>query len=172
MKLAGVLIALALSALACTSGSTRGSGSGPLTFSGEEPEAGATVFLRERPVLVPNRVGVDVVARGAGDLHGAAFRLTWDPSALAFVSAQSGETWSKSVLALAKEGTPGQLAVAWTEKGEIGIDASHEVVLGTLLFESRGRTGTPIAFKAERSTVVDKKGVPVTVSWRGGTVAY
>lgn len=172
MKLAGVMLALALALGACTSDSHGLGGPGPLTFSSVEPETGATVFLRERPVLAPNRVGVDVVARGAGALHGAAFRLTWDPSALAFVSAQSGEKWSRSVLALAKEGTPGQLAVAWTEKGEVGIDASQEVVLGTLLFESRARTGTPIAFKAERSTVVDKKGVPVSVSWRGGTVAY
>ena len=166
------LVALLALLAACTSSSTRSTREGPLTFvAGESPSDGPVVFLRESsPGLVPNRLAVDVVARGAGELHGAALRVTWDPQALAFVRADSGEKWSKSALALAKEGTPGQLALAWTEKGEIGIDASGEVVLGSLVFESRSHQGTPIAFKVERSTVVDKKGARVDVAWRGGSV--
>lgn len=175
MKLSfGLVVGLALAGmLGCTSGSTRGASSGSLTFvASEGPSDEPVVFLRESsPGLVPNRLAVEVVARGAGDLHGAALRVTWDPQALAFIRADSSKKWSKSALSLAKEGTPGQLAVAWTEKGEIGIDASGEVVLGSLVFESRSHEGTPIAFKTDRSTVVDKKGAPVNVAWRGGSVA-
>lgn len=164
----------AVVSVACTSSdSGDGASNRPASFVGEAPGEGATVFLRGRsgaqqpggPVLV------DVVARGAADLHGAAFRVTWDPNALAFVEAQSGSVWSKQALALAKEGTPGQLAITWTEKGERGIDAMNEVVLGTLVFDARGRSETPLTFKTERSQVVDKKGVPLVVAWRGGVVA-
>lgn len=170
-RLAAIL-ALGLSLGACTSGGRRSTGAGPLTFAGEPPPDGAAVFLREGPsALLPNRVAVEVVARGSGDLHGAALRVTWDPEVLAFVRADRGECWSKSALALAKEGTPGQLAVVWTEKGEIGIDATADTVLGSLVFESRSRNGTTIALKSERSTLVDRKGVGVDVAWRGGSVA-
>ncbi len=168
----GFVVALGLSATACTSDGAR-STNGPLAFAGEAPsDAPAVVFLRERPnALEPMRVMIEVVARGVGDLHGAAFRLTWDPESVGFVRAESGEKWSKTALALAKEGTPGQLVVAWTEKGEVGIEASGEAVLGTLVFESRGRKGTTFAFKTERSMLVDRKGVSVNVAWTGGSVA-
>ena len=167
-----VVMALGLAASACTSDNRSSGTSGPVAFVGEAPADGAVVFLRERPnALEPGRVVVEVVARGAGDLHGAAFRVTWDPEALAFVRASGGDKWSKAALALAKEATPGQLAVAWTEKGELGIDASGEAVLGALVFESRSHKGTTIAFKTERSMLVDKKGVAVKVAWTGGGVA-
>ena len=64
--------------------------------------------------------------------------------------------------------SPGQLAVTWTEKGEMGIDASHETVIGTLTFETHGSKGTPIAFKTERSQLVDKQGVRIAAKWSGG----
>ncbi len=171
LGLLGAVLALGLSASACTT-NTRSSTNGPLAFTGEAPTSGAVVFLRERPsALEPHRVTIEVVARSAGDLHGAAFRVTWDPEAIAFVRAEGGGRWSKSVLSLAREGTPGQLAVTWTEKGESGIDASGETVLGTLVFESRSRKGTAFAFKTERSMLVDKKGVAVKVAWSGGAIA-
>jgi hypothetical protein len=156
----------------CTSGDSGSSGPGPVAFAAEAPSDGASVFLREQTdPLKLNRFTVDVVVRGAADVHGAAFRVTWDPEALAFVEAASGAAWSKSSLALAKEGTPGQLAVAWTEKGETGIDASNETVIGTLTFEARGPKGSALAFKTERSQLVDKKGARVAVAWRGGSIA-
>jgi hypothetical protein len=158
----------------CTSSDTR-SGDGPMGFVPEAPVAaeGATVSLSGATVdaFFPNRLVVDVVARGARDVHGAAFRVTWEPESLAFVEARSGAPWSKQVVALAKEGSPGQLAVAWTEKGETGIDASSETVIGTLVFELRGHKGTALTFKTERSQLVDKKGAPVTTKWAGGSVA-
>jgi hypothetical protein len=141
-------------------------------FAADTPSDGATVFLRgrEADVAAPNLVMVDVVARGAADLHGAAFRVTWDPEALAFIDAKSGSPWSKQVLAMAKEGSPGQLAVAWTERGEIGIDASGETVIGTLTFDIHGRKGTTLGFKTERSQLVDRKGTLVAVKWIGGSI--
>jgi hypothetical protein len=134
---------------------------------------GATIGLRSRSLLLTPRdhVIVDVVAHGAADLHGAAFRVTWDPATLSFVEAASGPKWSKEAIALAKEGTPGQLAVVWTEKGQTSIDAKDETVLGTLTFAVVSRKSTALAFMNERAQVVDKTGAPVAVTWRGGTVA-
>jgi hypothetical protein len=180
MKLALLASASLLSSIAlafvpgCTSSETRTRGE-PLTFAPEAPARaeGASVSLRSGGVdpIFANRVLVDVVARGAPDVHGAAFRVTWDPEALAFFEAKSGPPWSKQVLALAKEGSPGQLAVAWTEKGESGIDATGETAIGTLVFELRGRKGTALGFKAERSQLVDKKGAAVEAKWLGGSIA-
>ena len=169
----GLAVTMAL-ATGCTSSEARdGSANGPVALASEAPSDGATVFLRGRvaDANAPNRIVVDVIARGAPDVHGAAFRVTWDTEALAFVDAQSGAPWSKQVLSIAKEGSPGQLAVAWTEKGEIGIDATAETVIGSLFFEARGSKGTPLAFKTERSQIVDKKGARVDIAWRGGTIA-
>ena len=178
MKLAfymsSALLSLSLTAASgCTSGNARdGNAGGPVAMTTEAPGEGASVSLRGRvDPLAPSQVVLDVVARGAADLHGAAFRMTWDPEAITFVSATSGTPWSKQVLAMAKEGSPGQLAVLWTEKGETGIDASHETVIGTVTFAPRGRQGSPIAFKTERSQLVDKQGVPIVATWTGGSLA-
>lgn len=158
----------------CTSSDARPR-SAPMTFAPEAPAVseGASVSLSSGgtdPIL-GNRVLVDVVARGAPDVHGAAFRVTWDPEALAFLEAKSGAPWSKQLLSLAKEGSPGQLAVTWTEKGEMGIDATGETVIGTLVFEVRGRKRTSIGFRPERSLLVDKKGAAVKAKWLGGSIA-
>jgi hypothetical protein len=176
MKLASHLFALSLvllGAAGCSSNDSSSHGTGPVRFVAAAPSEGASVFLRrlEPNVLLPNRMVVEVVARGAADLHGAAFRLTWDPAALGFVEAKSGAPWSKQVVAMAKEGSPGELAVVWAERGESGIDANGETVLGTLAFDVRGRTGTALGFKSERSQLVDRKGVRVEATWAGGQLA-
>lgn len=152
---------------ACTSDDTReGKAPGPISFAPEAQVEGPSVALRGRlDPLAPGHVVVDVIARGAADVHGAAFRVTWDPEALAFLESTSGAAWSKTALALVKEGSPGQLAVAWTEKGELGVDATNDTLLGTLVFEVKGRKGTPLAFKTERSQLVDKKGAPIAARW-------
>ena len=170
MNVTRAVLALVLLATAgCTSNDAR-SGASRLTFVPAEAGAATSVSLRGEPpnVLLPKRVSVAVVARGAAALHGAAFRLTWDPAALGFVEAKSGAPWSKQAIAMAKEGSPGELAVVWAEKGEAGIDANGETVLGTIIFDVRGRLGTPIGFKNERSQLVDKKGVRVEATWSGG----
>jgi hypothetical protein len=59
----------------------------------------------------------------------------------------------------------------WGEKGERGIDASGDTVIGTLTFELRSRSGGALGFKPERSVLVDKVGTRVEVKWVGGTVA-
>ncbi len=173
MKLARLALVLVLScAAACSSNDTH-KGASPMTFVAAAPADGPGVFLRPQApsVILPKRISVDVVARGAPDLHGAAFRLSFDPSAVAFIEAVSGAPWSKQALALAKEGSPGELAVVWAEKGELGLDASGETVLGTIVFEVRGRNASAIAFKKERSQLVDKKGVRVEAAWTGGSIA-
>ena len=171
--LALVCLLGAAGSAACSSKDAQ-SGAGPLTFvSAPLPGAGASVSLRrqEASVLFPDRVTVDVVARGAADLHGAAFRLSWDPSALGFLEAKSGAPWSKQAIAMAKEGSPGELAIVWAERGETGIDANRDTLLGTIVFEVRDRKGSAIAFKNERSQLVDRKGVRVEATWTGGQIA-
>lgn len=157
----------------CNTTEVQTTGTGPMAFVADAPAEGASVVLRSRPLVVVPRgqVIVDVVARGAADLHGAAFRVTWDPATMSFVDAHSAPVWSKQLVALAKEGTPGQLAVVWTEKGEKSLDATAETVLGTLTFELESRKSTPLAFMQERAQVVDKLGAPVAVKWQGGVVA-
>jgi hypothetical protein len=174
---AACALALALGCVpGCNSTEVRTTGTGPMSFAADAAHAtgdGASVVLRSRPLeIVPlNHVVVDVVARGAADLHGAAFRVTWDPETLTFVEAQSAPVWSKQLIALAKEGAPGQLAVVWAEKGETSLDATSETVLGTLTFELRSRKSSPLTFMQERAQVVDKLGAPVAVTWQGGVVA-
>jgi cohesin domain-containing protein len=170
MKLSLILVsALALGAAVGCSSSKDDAPPGPVAFAPEGEGDGAVVFLRGRPE--GNRVTVDVVARGASNIHGVAFRLTWDPEAIGFVEARAGSAWSKNAVLLAKEGTPGQLAVAWSEKGEgATVDAKTDIVLGALVFDVKGRKAATVSFKTERSALVDPKGTPIRVSWRGGSV--
>jgi hypothetical protein len=167
------VLAVSLAALpGCTEKPRETEAPGPVAFAPAAPVEGASVSLRGRlDASTPSRIAVDVVARGAGEVHGAAFRVTWDPEALVFVEARSGAPWSKTALALAKEGSPGQLAVAWAEKGETGIDATSGSILGTLVFDVKGRQGTALGFQTERSQLVDKKGVPIQTRWLGESLA-
>jgi hypothetical protein len=168
LAFAGV-IALALAGCGAQAGS--GDMPGPITFAPESGDvSGATVFLRGKPAL-GNQAVFDVVARGADDVHGAAFRVSYDAETLSFAHAEAGPAWSKRAFAIAKEGTPGQLAVSWSERGETGIEAKADTVLGTLTFEVRGRKSSPVTFKVERSGLVDRKGTKVAATWRGGSLA-
>jgi hypothetical protein len=171
VKLSLVAVAaLALAALGCAAGDApRAPEPSVVAFVADPPPDGAAVFLRGRGEATS--VSVDVVARGAPDLHGAAMRVTFDPEALAFVSAEASPAWSRKSMSVTKEGSPGQLAIAWFEKGERAIDASGETVLGTLTFEVRGASGSPLAFKTERSALVDREGRWLDVAFRGGRVA-
>lgn len=162
-------LSLALAATAC-GGSSAGDGPpGPVSFAADPDSEGAVVFLRGR--ADGNRVHVDVLARGVANVHGTAFRVKWDPEALGFIEAQPSDAWSKQAVLLAKEALPGQLAVAWTEKGDaVGHDATSALVLGTLVFEAKSRKGTRLTFRTERSTVLDHQGKRVSVAWRAGSI--
>jgi hypothetical protein len=142
---------------------------GPVAFAADPPSDGATVFLRGAPE--GDRVVVEVVARGAPEVHGSALRVTWNPGELTHVETKQGLAWSKSAFFLAKEGTPGQLAISWTERGpSASIDATNETVLGTMVFHVKGRGGSAIAFKTERSALVDMTGKTIPVTFRNGAV--
>lgn len=168
MKL-GLIFASALALAACGGSKAGDTPPGPVSFTAEPESDGAVVFLRGR--TDGDRVFADVVARGMTDVHGTAFRVTWDPDALSFVEAQRSPAWSMRAVLLAKEAAPGTLAVAWSEKGEVtGHDASNGLVLGTLVFDAKSRKGTPIAFRTERSTLVNHEGKPHAVAWRAGSI--
>lgn len=171
MKL-GLFSATAL-VIAVTTGCSSSSSSdmpGPLAFTSDPgSNAAAEIYLEGR--TEGDRVIVDVVAKGVKDVHGAAFRMKWDPDALALVEAAPSQTWSKQAVLLSKEALPGTLAIAWAEKGDgTGHDATEPLVLGTLTFDAKGRKGTAVSFRAERSAVVDQEGKTQSVAWRAGSV--
>jgi hypothetical protein len=140
----------------------------PAAFTPDPEGEGPTVFLRGRSA--GSHLLVDVVAKGTPDVNGAALRVVFDPSALAFVEATPGPPWSRVVVSLAKEGTPGQLAITWAEKGAIGFAANAETVLGTLTFQKKSTKASSISFRADRSSIVDRKGVAAAIAFRGGSV--
>ena len=141
----------------------------PAAFEPEAQGEGPVVFLRGR--AEGQHVVLEVVARDAADVHGIAFRVGYDPGEMTFVDATSGGAWTSQSVALAREGAPGQVAVVWSEKGSaLGVDAREETTLGTLRFDLRGRKGTAVTFRTDRSQILDSKGAPLAVSWYGGAV--
>jgi hypothetical protein len=166
LTLAGLLVSLT----GCPSAPS-GDGASPASaaFAPEAPERKAAVFMRGR--VRGEQVIVQIVARGAKDVHGLAFRLTYDPGQLSFVEAAVTSAWSNQALTLAKEGLPGELAVVWSEKGAAhGVEADEDTVLGTLRFDMHGLRATPIAFRSERSSVRDSAGKELAVRFYGGEV--
>lgn len=164
-----VLVA-AMSAFGC--GRTEQKELPPVLVSPPEDEA-ATVALDTR--FDGDHIVIDVLAHGVPDVHGIAFRVSFDPSVMRFASSLTSSTWSKQAMALAKEGTAGELAVLWTEQGELAfVDATPRMVLGTLVFDrldkSRPLTGKAFRFRPERSRVMDRKGNSVRVAWRDAIV--
>jgi hypothetical protein len=143
---------------------------GPLAFNADpDSNAASEVYLEGR--AEGDRVIVDVIAKGVKDVHGTAIRVKWDPEALSLVEAAPSNLWTKQAVLLSKEALPGTLAIAWAEKGDgAGHDASEPIVLGTITFDSKGRKGTPVSFRPERSAIVDHEGKTQTVSWRAGAV--
>jgi hypothetical protein len=165
---AAVIVA---SLVGCDSSSPHGSPpSAPVDFATEDGGvAGAAVYLKGH--VEAERVVVDVMARGAPDINGAAFRLHWDAAKLRFVEARGSDAWSRQAVLLAKEGAPGELVVAWTEKGSgAAIDAREDTRLGSIDFIMNTHDGAELSFRADRSKLVDAKGAPVAIAWRGGHV--
>jgi hypothetical protein len=131
---------------------------------------GAEVYLKGR--VAGDRVVVDVIAKGAADVHGAAFRLHWDSAKLAFVEARGSDAWSQKAVLVAKEGIPGELVVAWTEKGTgKPLDARDDTILGSIDFTVKTHDGASLAFRTDRSMLIDTKGTNLVTSWRAGKVA-
>lgn len=170
LALAPALLALALGAAGCDSPpANEAPPPGPIAFAADPAGAGPAIVLRSKPNAT--QLVVEVVSREIPSIHGIAFRLTWDPALLTFSGATAANVWTKDAVMLAKEGTPGQLAVAWTEKGESGgIASGDETILGTLTFDVPGKAGAAITFRPERSRVVDAKGMTVQARWVGGNV--
>lgn len=157
-------------ATGCSSSSSGENPPGPLTFNADPgTNASSEVYLEGR--TEGDRVIVDIVAKGVTDVHGTAFRVKWDPEMLSLVEAKPSDTWSTQAILLSKEALPGTLAVAWAEKGEaVGHDATEPLVLGTLTFDAKGRKGSAVSFRTERSAIVDHEGKTQSVSWRAGNV--
>lgn len=167
-RIACAVAALALALAACDGSGGPAPSTEPATFVPDAPSEGSEVFLRGASAR--DDVYVEVVAKGPPEINAAALRLLFDPAALTFVEAAPGPHWSRGAVTIAKEGTPGQIAIAWAEKGATGFAASDETVLGTLRFQRKNRDASTISFFAERSSLVDKKGAPVRVTFRGGSV--
>lgn len=143
----------------------------PVGFTPDEGGgAGAEVYLKGR--VAADRVVVDVIAKGATDVHGVAFRLHWDSAKLGFIEARGSDAWSQKAVLVAKEGIPGELVVAWTEKGTgKPLDARDDTILGSIDFAVKTRDGAALSFRADRSMLIDTKGTNLASTWRGGQVA-
>jgi len=145
----------------------------PVGFTpSEEANAGggAEVYLKGR--VDGDRVVVDVIAKGAADVHGVAFRLHWDNAKLGFLEARASNAWSPKAVLLAKEGLPGELVIAWTEKGTgITVDARDDTILGSIDFTVKTHDGATLNFRPDRSMLLDTKGINLAKAWRGGNVA-
>ena len=175
MKCAVLTWFMLVLAMGCSSEKKKSDAHPPTGFTANDPtkQKGATVLLRGHTSDGGNgNVAVDVVARGIDrGVHGAAFRLHWDPAQLGFNVARGSRAWSSQALLLTKEGAPGELVVAWTEKGNgVGISASAETVLGTIELAVKAKDGGDLAFRPDRSTLRDSNGAPIDVEWRGGHV--
>jgi hypothetical protein len=141
----------------------------PLSFVADTPGAGAAIYLRG--TAAGEVLTVEVLARDIADLHGVALRLEWDPSALALATVTRAAAWFDPAIDLSKQGTPGQLAIVWSERGpRAGLDARSELTLGTLVFDALEKRPTSLAFRVARSGVVDRRGAAVAVSFAGGAV--
>lgn len=142
----------------------------PPALTGFVPDGevdGPTVFLRGH--RDGDKLTVEVVARGMDDVHGAALRLHWDPAKLGYIEARGSDAWSQRAVRLAKEGAPGELAIAWTERGSAGaLSFVEETILGTIDFRVSAGGTSPLEFRTERSKLIDSKGAPISVAWRGG----
>lgn len=114
---------------------------------------------------------IDVVAGDVSAIHGAAFRLTWDPAKLSASEVTAGTEWSPQALRAAKEGLPGELVVLWTERGAGGgVNASSEAVLGSIAVTLKTSEPASISFRPERSTLRNAKDEAIAVEWRGTTI--
>jgi hypothetical protein len=145
----------------------------PVTFVADGTTSGTGPALSLRGHADGPNVVVDVVATGIGELHGVAFRLDFDPAVLSFSNAQSSGAWSRQAIHLASEGSPGEVAVVWTEKGTTPpLHASAETPLGSLTFAPRQvtPTTTSLAFRTDRSKAIDVAGTSLALSWRGGVL--
>lgn len=165
-----LLLFVAIAAAACSEAPPPAPPPGPaISTTSEAPGDGASVTLRGRPD--GDTVLVDILARGAADVHGATFRLTFDPDSIAFGGdITSGPSWSKASLAIAKEATPGLLLVTFAEKGAIGISAKEETVLGTVRFGVRAHRTSTIGIRADRSALMDRDGKIANATFHGATV--
>lgn len=138
---------------------------GALSFEAEPPADGATVFFRGH--TAGEHVSVEIVAKGAPSLYGAALRVTYDPSSLKLASAKQSDVWPDDSILLANEGQPGQLAIVWTRQGKgEPIAAAEETVLGTLELDALGCKGTALAFRVERSDLVGPDGASLHPAFR------
>jgi hypothetical protein len=159
-------------ALGCSSDEPKKASPPPGGFAPDEPKTGAIVLLRGRTAS-GKTVVMDVVARGAQrGIHGAAFRLHWDPAKLGFDAARGSDAWSRDALFLAKEGAPGELVVVWTEKGaRPAVNATDETILGSLDFTVKTSDDAALEFRPDRSTLRDESGASLAVEWQGGRIA-
>ena len=141
----------------------------------DPPASTPAVSLR---VVQPSRteLRVQVVARDVRDLYGIAYRITFDPAVLRFVSQAPAEDYwpaasARLDSAVVPVAAPGQLVAAITRRGDVpGVDTGAEQVLAELVFQrTEPERASPLGFVAARSACFDASGTPLPdVSFVGG----
>lgn len=166
-------IIIAAIALGACSGDDGGS-SRPTAGVGFVPApapSGVSVSLEERE-LGADRLVIDVVANGAADLYGAAFRLKYDPAVLAFSKLEPASGWgSAPPIVLSNAAEPGLLVAVLSNKGKSAGVSGAKLPLATITFQLVKKEATSLELLATRSALVSAKGKNIDgVSWAGGAL--
>jgi hypothetical protein len=142
-----------------------------IAFQADAAPTGASVALRAKS-LTDTELVLEVVATQVTDLYGVAFRLSYDPTVLAFAKLDAGAVWgSPAPLALASDKTPGLLVGVVTEQGKAAGLAADGEVLATVSLSLLRKAESPVAFVPGRNAVVGSDGkARASVGFAGGAL--
>ena len=140
------------------------------------PSAGSVALQKQ--VAAADVVTVDLTVTDTADVFGVAFDLTFDPARTAFVEAAEGtfldgDGVTTSFLVTT---TPGRVVVGLTRLQDpggnvTGLTAVGTVRLASFTFRTLRAGDDRLDFDAASPrSVTDEDGVPLVVSWSGGTL--
>lgn len=184
-----VLATLVLTACGGGGGGNGGGGNGGMMPGGGEidfqaPAPPATSVSLQEGAVAGTEFEILVQVRDVNDFFGAAFRVTYDPDSVDFVTATSASSFlpatGVTTQITAETLSPGTLAVVATrvqnQAGTVpGVDVVGTRTLIRLVFEATDTTGgNPFQIAQPRevcSSDADAGGCdPITVTWQGGTL--
>jgi hypothetical protein len=173
-----VLVAFAIAAIGCSSGS----GDDPIitpsfsaSFLAEEPNPEDETVSAHEGVTIGSLVTVEIRVTGTNDIYGATFDLIFDPSMVNYVDFTEGsllEQGGQSPDYVVVQPQSGQLLVTVTRQGNVpGVDASGTVTLIGLTFEVFQEGSSVVFFTA--SELLDDQPLPQPIpnlEWFGGAL--
>ena len=169
------LALLVLLVAACSSDDGGGTKAKPkvkteIVFEAAAPAGGASISLRAKE-LTSEHLVLELVGKNITDLYGLAFRMTYDPAVLEPTAITASTAWQGQTTALANAKNPGLWVAVITRQGKVKGIAAQDTVLGTLTLAIKQMKPTTLAFKLDRSRLVDSGGSsPSAVDWVAGAL--